>query len=88
VKLYSFINLGARWGCVVNATPRTVYPSPGKQTWYPLRKRLGGVQGSSGQVRKISPPLGIDVKRILNVIILDVRTNTYLVLLYCVKTWF
>ena len=25
---------------------------------YPLYKRLGGPQGRSGQVRKISPPLG------------------------------
>jgi hypothetical protein len=71
---------------VVNATPRPLYP-PGKETWYPLHKGLGGVQGSSGQVRKISPPLGFDVKRILNLIILDDKTNTYLVL-YCVKTWF
>jgi hypothetical protein len=26
VKLYSFLNLGARWGWVVNATPRPLYP--------------------------------------------------------------
>ena len=26
VQLYSFLNLGARWGCVVNATPRSLYP--------------------------------------------------------------
>jgi hypothetical protein len=26
VQLYSFLNLGARWGWVVNATPRTLYP--------------------------------------------------------------
>jgi hypothetical protein len=26
VKLYSFFNLGARWGCVVNVTPRPIYP--------------------------------------------------------------
>jgi len=32
---------------------------PGK-TRYPLYKRLGGPQGRSGQVRKISPPLGFD----------------------------
>ena len=32
---------------------------PGK-TQYPLYKRLGGPQGQSGWVRKISPPLGFD----------------------------
>jgi hypothetical protein len=26
VQLYSFFMLGARWGCVVNATPRALYP--------------------------------------------------------------
>ena len=31
---------------------------PGK-TWYPLYRRLGGHQGLSGRVRKISPPTGI-----------------------------
>jgi hypothetical protein len=31
---------------------------PGK-TRYPLHRRLGGPQGRSGQVRKISPPTGI-----------------------------
>jgi len=32
---------------------------PGK-TQYPLYRRLGGPQGRSGQVRKISPPPGFD----------------------------
>jgi len=32
--------------------------TPGK-TRYPLHRRLGGPQGQSGQVRKISPPTGI-----------------------------
>jgi hypothetical protein len=31
---------------------------PGKN-WCPLYRRLGGLQGRSGQVRKISPPTGI-----------------------------
>jgi hypothetical protein len=26
VYLYSFFNLGDRWGCVVNVTPRPLYP--------------------------------------------------------------
>jgi len=33
--------------------------SPGK-TRYPLYRRLGGTQGRSGRVRKISPPPGFD----------------------------
>jgi hypothetical protein len=36
--------------------------NPGKVTRYPLYKRLGGPQGRSGRVRKISPPLGFDLQ--------------------------
>ena len=36
---------------------------PGK-TQYPLYKRLGGPQGLSGQVRKISPPPGFDPRTV------------------------
>jgi hypothetical protein len=36
---------------------------PGK-TWYPLYSRLGGPQGRSGQVRKISPPPGFDPRTV------------------------
>jgi hypothetical protein len=43
------------WG--VRFTPRPLLPS-GK-TRYPLYRRLGGPQGWSGQVRKISPSPGI-----------------------------
>jgi hypothetical protein len=58
VKLYSFLNLGARWGWVFNATSRPLYP-PGK-TRYPLYRRLGGPQGRPERERKISPPPGFD----------------------------
>jgi hypothetical protein len=37
--------------------------SPGK-TRYPLYKRLGGHKGRSGQVRKISPPPGFDLRTV------------------------
>jgi hypothetical protein len=37
--------------------------SPGK-TQYPLCRRLGGLQGWSGWVRKISPPVGFDPQTI------------------------
>jgi hypothetical protein len=36
---------------------------PGK-TQYPLYRKLGGPQGRSGQVRKISPPPGFDPRTI------------------------
>ena len=32
VILYSFFNLGVRWGWVVNGTPRLLYPSPQTHT--------------------------------------------------------
>jgi len=37
---------------------------PGKETRYPLRRRLGGPQGRSGRVRKISAPPGNDPQTI------------------------
>ena len=36
---------------------------PGK-TRYPLYRRLGGSQGQSGRVRKISPPKGFDPRTV------------------------
>jgi hypothetical protein len=36
---------------------------PGK-TQYPLYRRLGGPQGWSGRVRKISPPQGFDPRTV------------------------
>ena len=57
VYLYSFFNLGARWGWMVNAMPLPLYPS-GK-TRYSMYRRLGTPLGRSGRVRKISPPTGI-----------------------------
>ena len=45
-----FFNLSARWGWVVNAMPRPLYPR--EETRYPLYRRLGGLQGRSGRVRK------------------------------------
>jgi hypothetical protein len=40
---------------------------PGK-TQYPLHRRLGGLQGRSGQVRKISPPPGFDPRTVQPVV--------------------
>ena len=38
--------------------------TPGKETQYPLYRRLGGSQGWTGQVRKISPPPGFDSRSV------------------------
>jgi len=48
------------WG--VSVTPWPLF-TPGK-TRYPLYRRLGWPQGRSGQVRKISPPLGFDPRTV------------------------
>jgi len=36
----------------------------GKETRYPLYRRLGGPQGQSGRVRKISPRPGFDPRTV------------------------
>jgi hypothetical protein len=41
------------------STPRLGRFTPGKETRYPLYRKLGGPQGRSGRVRKISPPTGM-----------------------------
>ena len=56
VYLYSFSNLGARW-------PIPCRFPPGN-TRYPLYRRLGGAQGRSGRVRKMSPPPGFDPRTV------------------------
>jgi hypothetical protein len=40
---------------VVNATPRPGHFTPGKETRYPLYRRLGEPQGWSGRLQQISP---------------------------------
>ena len=52
-----FLDHGTRRGEGSASIPGCSLP-PGK-TRYPLCRRLGGTQGWSGQVRKISPPTGI-----------------------------
>ena len=53
---------GTRRGWGVSVTPVPTLP-PGK-TRYTLYRRLGGPQGRSGQVRKISPPPGFDPRTV------------------------
>jgi hypothetical protein len=57
-----FHDLGTRWGWVVSVTPRP--PLPPEKTRYPLYRWLGGPQGRSGQVRKISSPPGFDPRTV------------------------
>jgi hypothetical protein len=46
------------------STPRPGRFTPEKETRYPLYRRLGGPQGRSGRVRKISTPLGFDPRTV------------------------
>jgi hypothetical protein len=62
VQLYCFFNLGARWGG--RLTPRHGRFISGKETRYPLYRRLGGPQGWSGRVRKILTPPEFDPRTI------------------------
>ena len=45
-------------------TPRPGRFTPGKETRYPLYRRLGGPQGRSGRVRNISSPIGFDPRTV------------------------
>ena len=53
-------------GWVVKATPPAALP-PGK-TRYPLYRRLGGPQGRSGRVWKISPTPGFDPRTVQSIV--------------------
>ena len=52
------LTLALDGGWVVKATPGRF--TPGKETRYPLCKRLDEPQGHSGRVRKVSPTPGFD----------------------------
>jgi hypothetical protein len=45
-------------------TPRPGRFTSGKENRYPLHRRLGGPQGQSGRVRKISPPPEFDPRTV------------------------
>jgi hypothetical protein len=47
-------------GCGGGLTPSPGHFTPGKETRYPLYRRLRGPQGWSGRVRNISPQPGFD----------------------------
>jgi hypothetical protein len=54
----SILDLGTRWRWVVSITPWPLYLQ-GKSPWYPVDKRLGGLQSRSGRgcEQKNSQPL-------------------------------
>jgi len=54
----SLFNLGARWGLGGQRHVQAALP-PRKETRYRLYRMLGGPQGRSRRVRKISLPTGI-----------------------------
>jgi hypothetical protein len=54
-----FFNLGFTWRLVVKAMPPAALPAGLSR--YPLHRRLGGLQGLSGRVRKISPQPGFEL---------------------------
>jgi hypothetical protein len=60
-----FLDHGTRRGWGVSVTPRPLF-TPGK-TRYPLSRRLGGPQGRSGQVQKISAPPEFDPRTVQHV---------------------
>jgi hypothetical protein len=55
------LDLDLRWRRVVSFTPRQLYPQ-GKNPWYPLDRRLGGLQSQSGRgdEKNSQSPSGIE----------------------------
>ena len=59
------LNVGARWGGL-SAPPHDRF-TPGKQTRYPLYRRLLGPKGRSGCVRKFWPAPGLEPSTVQSV---------------------
>jgi len=57
-----FHDHGSRRGWGVSVTPRPFF-TPGRDP-VPIYRRMGGPQGRSGHVRKISPPPGFDPRTV------------------------
>ena len=62
VQLFSFTTMALEGG--EGSAPRPGRSLPPGKTRYPLYRRLGGPQGQSGQVRKISPPPGFNPRTV------------------------
>jgi len=61
-KLYSFFNLGARWGQVFNPTPRPLHPR--ERDPLPIVKEVGVPHGHFGLAQKIPSPPGLDSRTV------------------------
>ena len=59
---YSIFDLGTRRD--EGSASRPGRPLPPGKTQYPFKRRLGGLQGESGQVPKISPPTSFDPRTV------------------------
>jgi hypothetical protein len=57
-----FLDHGTRRGWVFSVTPLPLFTP--EKTRYPLYRRLGGLQGQSGRVWKISPPPEFDLRTV------------------------
>jgi hypothetical protein len=62
VYLYCFLNLGTRWGWVVNATPQPLYPR--ERDPVPIVQEGGWAPEPCGWVRKISSLPGFDQRTV------------------------
>ena len=68
VYLYPFMTTALEGG--VGSASCPVHSLPPGKSRYPLHRRMGGPQGRSGQVRKISPPPGFDPRTVKPIAIL------------------
>ena len=58
--------------------PRSGRFTPGKETWHPLHRRVGGPHGQSGQVRKTLPPSGFDPQTVQPVAVLTALSTVHM----------
>jgi hypothetical protein len=84
--LYSYFNLGSRWGGWSNPRPsRFILGKEGLQPWY---RKLSGLKGRSKEVPKISTPTGVDSRTVQPVAIRytdALRANLFIWLLTILK---
>jgi hypothetical protein len=62
LQLHSFFDLGTRWRWVVSFTPLPLYLQE-EGPWYPLDRRVGGLQshsGRCGEEKNSQPPSEIE----------------------------
>ena len=76
MQLQSFVNFSARWGVGVDGDSHAPATLPaGKETQYSMYRWLGGPQGRSGRVWKISLSPGFDPRTAQSIAQLLVHVN-------------